>query len=134
VAPRRIRIELDETTARALHAALTAALPDLDGDRLAAARGVHDQRGPGISGPRGRRPQPAAVAERALGARPAKSAQAVTRKRDTSRSSCSAVRASSWAEAAISCVEALVCWVEAETCSADAEDSSATAATSPMPV
>ena len=35
----------------------------------------------------------------------------------TSCSSCSAVRASSCAEAAISCVDALVCCVEAETCS-----------------
>ena len=47
---------------------------------------------------------------------------AVVLKRPTSDASCSAVRASSWAEAAISCVEALVCWVEAETCSARAED------------
>src|SRR4051812_38359543 len=50
----------------------------------------------------------------------------------TRRSSSSAVRASSWADAAICCVEALVCCVEAETCSDDAEDCSATAATSPM--
>src|SRR4051812_5957199 len=50
----------------------------------------------------------------------------------TSCSSCSAVRASSWADAAICCVEALVCCVEADTCSEDAEDCSATAATSVM--
>src|SRR3954451_16359181 len=48
------------------------------------------------------------------------------------RSSCSAVRASSWAEAAICCVEALVCCVDADTCCVDAEDCSATAATSVM--
>src|SRR3954468_15340715 len=50
----------------------------------------------------------------------------------TRRSSSSAVRASSWADAAICCVEALVCCVEAETCSEDADDCSATAATSVM--
>jgi hypothetical protein len=43
VAPRRLRIELDEPSAQALHAALTAAMPDLDGDRAAAARGVLEQ-------------------------------------------------------------------------------------------
>src|SRR3954465_1056916 len=50
----------------------------------------------------------------------------------TSCSSCSAVRASSCADAAICCVEALVCCVEAETSSEDADDCSATAATSVM--
>src|SRR3954470_14703436 len=50
----------------------------------------------------------------------------------TRRSSSSAVRASSWADAAICCVEALVCCVEAETCCEDADDCSATAATSVM--
>src|SRR4051795_4411976 len=50
----------------------------------------------------------------------------------TRRSSSSAVRASSWADAAICCVEALVCCVEAETCCEEAEDCSATAATSVM--
>jgi Mn-dependent DtxR family transcriptional regulator len=45
VAPKRTRIELDEPGARALHAALTAALAAgvLDGDQTAAARGVLEQ-------------------------------------------------------------------------------------------
>jgi hypothetical protein len=43
VAPRRIRIELDEPAARGLHAALTAALGHLDADREAAARAVLEQ-------------------------------------------------------------------------------------------
>jgi hypothetical protein len=45
VAPKRIRIELDEPTARALHAALTAALATelVDAGRAAAARGVLEQ-------------------------------------------------------------------------------------------
>ena len=42
---------------------------------------------------------------------------AVTLKRRTSWSSCSAVRANSAAEEAIPCVDALVSWVEADTCS-----------------
>ena len=45
MAPKRIRIELDEPGARALHAALTAALAAgvLDGDQTAATRGVLEQ-------------------------------------------------------------------------------------------
>jgi hypothetical protein len=45
VAPRRIRIELDEPGARALHAALAAALATdlLDADEAATARGVLEQ-------------------------------------------------------------------------------------------
>ena len=44
-APRKIRIELDEPSARALHAALTAVLASdgIDADQTAAARGVLEQ-------------------------------------------------------------------------------------------
>jgi hypothetical protein len=45
VAPRRIRIELDEPAARALHAALTAVLANdtVDAEQAAAARGMLEQ-------------------------------------------------------------------------------------------